>query len=63
MNISIYALTLPMLVKLAVNLYGYPIPGFGFVYWAVSILYVVFAVRSCIDEINRTEAGNDLERV
>ncbi len=63
MNISIYALTLPMLIQLAVNLYGYPIPGFGFIYWAISILYVVLAVKSCNDDINEAEEGNDLEHI
>ena len=63
MNISIYALTLPMLIQLAVNLYGYPIPGFGFIYWAISILYVVLAVKSCNDDINEAEAGDDLESI
>lgn len=63
MNISIYALTLPMLIQLAVNLYGYPVPGFGFIYWGISIIYVVLAVRSCKDDINGSEAGNDLGQV
>lgn len=60
MNISIYALTLPMLIQLAVNLYGYPIPSFGLIYWVISILYVVLAVKSCNDDMNEAEAGNDL---
>ena len=62
MNISIYALTLPMLVQLAVNLYGYPIPRFGLIYWGISILYVVLAVKSCKDEANELDAGDDLEQ-
>jgi hypothetical protein len=63
MNISIYALTLPMLIQLAVGLYGYPIPNFGLIYWAISILYVVLAVKSCSDEEKELNSGNDLEQV
>lgn len=63
MNISIYALTLPMLIQLAVNLYGYPIPSFGLIYWAISILYVAMAVKSCKDEENEPHPGNDVEQV
>lgn len=59
MNISIYALTLPMLIQVAVNLYGYPIPGFGLIYWGISILYVVLAVKSCRDEANELNAEDD----
>jgi len=62
-NISIYALTLPMLIQVAVNLYGYPIPNFGFIYWGISILYVVLAVKSCRDEANELNAGDDPEQV
>lgn len=61
LNISIYALTLPMLIQLAVNLYGYPIPGFGFIYWGISILYVALAVKSCREETPGPEAVNELE--
>mgnify|MGYP000849542722 CR=1 FL=1 len=50
LNISIYALTLPLLVQLAVNLYGYPIPRFWMIYWVISILYVVLGIKNCIDE-------------
>jgi hypothetical protein len=63
LNISIFALTLPMLIQLAVNLYGYPIPYFGLIYWGISLLYVVLAVRSCKDETNELNAGNDLEQL
>lgn len=63
MNISIYALTLPMLIQLAVGLYGYPIPRFGLIYWGISILYVVLAVKNCSDEANELGTGNDLEQV
>lgn len=63
MNISIYALTLPMLIQLAVNLYGYPIPRFWLIYWGISIIYVVLAVKSCKDEVNELNAGDDLEKV
>lgn len=55
MNIGIYALTLPMLLQLAVDLYGYPLPGFGYVYWIISILYVVLAVKSCNEEPSETD--------
>ncbi len=59
LNISIYALTLPMLLKLAVDLYGYPIPWFGLIYWGISLLYVAMAAKSCIDEPLAPEAGNE----
>ncbi|HYE81780.1 MAG TPA: DUF1189 domain-containing protein [Clostridia bacterium] len=67
LNISIYALTLPMLIQLAVNLYGYPIPSFGLIYWGISILYVTLAVKNCKEEIagpgeiNGPGGGNELE--
>ncbi len=63
LNISIFALTLPMLLQLAVNLYGYPIPRFWLIYWGISILYVVLAVKSCKDQVKDLDAGNDLEQV
>jgi len=63
MNISIYALTLPMLIQVAVSLYGYPIPRFGLIYWGTSILYLVLAIKSCRDEANEPNAGNDPEQV
>ena len=63
LNISIYALTLPMLIQLAVNLYGYPIPSFWAIYWGVSILYVAFAVKTCKEEVDNLDAGNDLEKL
>jgi hypothetical protein len=63
LNISIYALTLPMLVQLAVNLSGYSVPYFGFIYWGISILYVVLAIKSCKDEASELNAENDLEQV
>jgi hypothetical protein len=61
LNISIYVLTLPMLVQLAVNLYGYPIPGFGYIYWAISILYLDLAIKSCKDQEKGSDARNKLE--
>lgn len=61
MNISIYALTLPMLIQVAVNLYGYPIPGFGLIYWGISILYVVLVLKSFSNEANEPDAGNNPE--
>ncbi len=61
MNISIYALTLPMLLQLAVKLYGYPVPYFGLIYWGISILYVAMAVKSCNEETHGMNAGNELE--
>ena len=63
LNISIYALTLPMLVQLAVNLYGYPIPRFGLIYWLISILYLDLAIKSCIDQDKESGAGNELEDI
>ena len=63
LNISIYALTLPMLIQLAVNLYGYPIPYFGLIYWTISILYVAMAVKNCREEEDQPNTGNDLEQV
>ncbi len=63
LNISIFALTLPMLIQLAVNLYGYPIPNFWLIYWGISILYVALAVKSCKDEANELNSGNDLEQI
>ncbi len=50
LNISIYALTLPMLLELAYSLVrvtGVYIPYFWVIYWLISILYVTFAVKSC----------------
>lgn len=55
MNICIYAITLPMLLQLAVNLYGYPIPNSWMIYWVISILYEVLAIKSCIDEEKESE--------
>jgi len=63
LNISIYALTLPMLIQLAVNLYGYPLPKFGYIYWAISILYVAFAIKSCKDEEDEFDAEDYLEQI
>jgi hypothetical protein len=63
LNISIYALTLPLLIQLAVNLYGYPMPRFGYIYWGISVLYVALAVKSCRDEESESGAGNDLEQI
>jgi hypothetical protein len=40
LNISIYALTLPMLLELAIKLSGYGMPIFSLLYWAVSIAYI-----------------------
>ncbi|HOE57393.1 MAG TPA: DUF1189 domain-containing protein [Bacillota bacterium] len=63
LNISIYVLTLPMLIQLAVNLYGYPLPGFGLIYWGISILYAALAVKSCRDEENESDLANDTEQL
>ncbi len=63
LNISIYALTLPMLLQLAVNLYGYPFPSFGLIYWGISILYVVMAVRACKEEPEAPQTWNDTEGI
>lgn len=50
LNISIYALTLPLLLQLALNLSGYPFPSFWLIYWGISLLYVAMAIRSCREQ-------------
>lgn len=59
LNISIYALTLPLLLQLAVDLSGYSVPGFGLIYWAISILYVFMAVKSCRDSYTEDISGDN----
>lgn len=63
LNISIYALTLPMLIQLAINLYGYPLPNFWLIYWGISLLYVVLAVKNCRDEENEPDAMSDPDQL
>lgn len=48
LNISIYALTLPMLLELAVKLSGYTFTFFSLIYWLVSYAYIIIAMRTCI---------------
>lgn len=66
LNISIYALTLPMLLQLALDLSGYPFPSFWLIYWGISLLYVAMAIRSCRVEndgpqdVERSEQGSDI---
>jgi len=52
LNISIYALTLPLLLQLALNLSGYPFPSFWLIYWGISLLYVGMAIRGSREENN-----------
>lgn len=61
LNISIYALTLPLLLQLALDLSGYPFPGFWLIYWGISILYVAMAIRSCNEETYGPQAGDGPE--
>ena len=48
LNFSIYALTLPMLLDLALDIAGLPIPQFVFlmIYTAVAALYLLFAIKA-----------------
>jgi len=61
LNISIYALTLPFLLKLAVDLSGYYVPGFRLIYWGISALYVAMAVKSIKDSYEEEEGTGGLE--
>lgn len=45
-NFSVYALTLPMIIKLAVDISGYYIPLFFVIYWAISIVYLSLALKA-----------------
>ena len=46
-NMSIYALTLPILIQLALFLAGVSIPGFFLIYWTISIVYIFMGIRAC----------------
>ena len=54
LNFSIYALTLPVLLDLLVDIPGLPIPKVSFfmVYTAVAIVYMLFAVKSYSEEMH-----------
>lgn len=58
LNISIYALTLPLLIQLAVTLSGYLVPGFWLIYWTISIVYVAMAAKNCRDSLMEGTSGN-----
>jgi hypothetical protein len=52
LNFSVYALTLPVLLDLAVDISGLPIPKVSFlmIYTAVAIVYMLFAVKTYSEE-------------
>lgn len=52
LNFSVYALTLPVLLDLAVDIPGLPIPKVSFflVYTAVAIIYMLFAIKNYSEE-------------
>jgi hypothetical protein len=57
LNFSIYALTLPMLIDLAVDIAGLPIPQFIFfmIYTAIAALYLLFAIKTYGAGLNQPE--------
>ena len=64
LNFSIYALTLPMLLDLAVDISGLQIPQFIFfmMYTAVAALYLLFAIKAYAASLNNPEEqdGNNV---
>lgn len=58
-NFSIYALTLPMLIKLGVDFSGYIFPTFFVIYWAIAIVYLTVAISTYRDGINHTDVDED----
>lgn len=52
-NFSVYALTLPMIIKLAVDISGYPIPMFSIIYWVISITYLSVAIKAYRESDNQ----------
>ena len=64
LNFSIYALTLPMLLDLAVDIAGLPIPQLVFfmIYTAVAALYLLFAIKAYGASQNHPEEpdGNNI---
>lgn len=65
LNFSIYALTLPMLIDLAIDIAGLPIPQFIFfmMYTAIAALYLLFAIKAYGASLNEPEVsdGNNIE--
>ncbi len=59
LNFSIYSLTLPMLIKLGIDLTGYVIPSFFIIYWAVSITYLSLAIRTYRDGTSKADTDED----
>jgi len=59
LNFSIYSLTLPMLIKLGIDLTGYVIPSFFIIYWAVSITYLSLAIRTYRDGTSKADRDED----
>lgn len=59
-NFSIYALTLPLLLELAVFLSGMYIPYFTFIYWFISIAYVAAAIKNYKNDMlkDKKEGGD-----
>jgi hypothetical protein len=57
LNFSIYALTLPMLIDLAVDIAGLPIPQYIFfmIYTAIASLYLLFAIKEYRESQNHPE--------
>jgi hypothetical protein len=57
LNFSIYALTLPMLIDLAIDIAGLPVPQFIFfmIYTAIAALYLLFAIKTYGADLNQPE--------
>lgn len=62
-NFSVYALTLPMLIKLAVDIAGYPIPFFSIIYWSISLVYMSFAIKTYKESESQADDGDDASLV
>jgi hypothetical protein len=62
LNFSIYALTLPMLLDLAIDIAGLPIPQilFFMIYTAVAALYLLFAIKAYGASLNNPEEPHEL---
>ncbi|MGE5630513.1 MAG: DUF1189 domain-containing protein [Caulobacteraceae bacterium] len=63
LNISIYALTLPLLLQLAVDLSGIAVPMFWLIYWTISIVYVAMAVKNCKDRMEEDTVEDHTDMV
>ncbi|MDF2520346.1 MAG: hypothetical protein K0R84_974 [Clostridia bacterium] len=46
LNFSIYALTLPLIIDLAVDMSGFVVPYFFIIYWFIAILYLSMAMKA-----------------